>query len=62
MNFIGVHVGRISCSNKCALFILLSSPRLGLLNNIRMTSCELNTLIDPWNIPFASFTGPSHVA
>ncbi len=46
MGPIGVHVGCISCSYKCALFILVNWPHSGLLNNIQMTSCELNTLVD----------------
>jgi len=56
MGSIGVHIGCISSSYKRAFFILVSLPHLGLLNNIHMTSCELNTLVDPWNIPFSPFT------
>ncbi len=37
MGSMGVHVRCISCSYKCAFFILASWPHLGLLNNIQMT-------------------------
>jgi hypothetical protein len=36
MGSIGVHVECISCSYKCAFFILVSWPHLGLLNNIHI--------------------------
>ncbi len=56
--FISVHVGCVSCSYKCAFFILVNWPHLRLLNNIHMTSYEFNILVDLRNI--SSTPLPNH--
>ncbi len=62
MGFTGVHARYISCSYKCAFFIFVSWSHFGLLNNIHMTSCEFNMLVDTLNIPSTPSTRPSCVA